>query len=182
MMLRLLPGGRLFILITADGSLTCRDTRDGGIVGEWKHGGWKVHSIDVDVVDDGQAMILTVSVDRHVISPMYVSNGPPRDIISSCFFRTGEGYHTHTVHVLRIDVSEDPETGVPHVDFVHIMASPWDSPWWIVSVEGDVIAAYACELTTKPLSQFVVWIANWRTATAAVVHLPETVIQVRLAS
>jgi hypothetical protein len=64
LMLRLLPGGRLFLLITNDGNLTCRDIQDGHIVGEWKHGGSKVHSIDVDVVDDGEAMILTVSVDR----------------------------------------------------------------------------------------------------------------------
>ena len=91
--------------------------------------------------------------------------------------RSGEPFETHMVHVLRIDVTEDPESGL-NVEFVHIMASPWDSPWWIVSVEGDVIAAYACELKTKPLSQFVVWIANWRTATAAVVHLPEDVIHV----
>jgi len=82
------------------------------------------------------------------------------------------------VHVLRIDVTEHPEAGLS-VDFVHIMASPWDTPWWIVSVEGDVVAAYSCDLDTKPLSQFVVWIANWRTATAAVVHLPETIIHVR---
>lgn len=63
-MLRLLPGGRLFLLITVDGTLTCRDIQDGHVVGEWKHGGCKVHSIDVDVVDDGQSMILTVSVDH----------------------------------------------------------------------------------------------------------------------
>jgi hypothetical protein len=69
MMLRLLPGGRLFLLITNDGKLTCRDIRDGHAVGEWKHGGCKVHSIDVDVVDDGQAMILTVSVDHLKSSP-----------------------------------------------------------------------------------------------------------------
>lgn len=64
LMLRLLPGGRLFLLITNDGNLTCRDIQDGHVVGEWKHGGSKVHSIDVDVVDDGESMILTVSVDR----------------------------------------------------------------------------------------------------------------------
>ncbi|KAF8581655.1 hypothetical protein K439DRAFT_204824 [Ramaria rubella] len=161
MMLRLLPGGRLFLLITADGSLTCRDITDGRVVGEWKHGGYKVHSIDVDLVDDGQAMILTVSVDR----------------LKTTSF-SGGSYETHMVHVLRIDVTEDVNTGL-QVNFVHIMASPWDSPWWIVSVEGDVIAAYACELTTTPLSQFVVWIANWRTATAAVVHLPESIINLQ---
>ena len=70
MMLRLLPGGKLFLLITVNGQLTCRDVRDGCVVGEWKHCGHKVHSIDVDVVDEGRSMILTVSVDRQ--SPGFV--------------------------------------------------------------------------------------------------------------
>lgn len=83
------------------------------------------------------------------------------------------------VHVLRIDILEDAEMG-PHADFVHIMASPWDHPWWIVSLEGDIVAAYSCVLEDKPLSQFVVWIANWKTATAAVIHLPQCIIPVRL--
>jgi hypothetical protein len=69
MMLRLLPGGRIFLLITTDGQLTCRDLRDGRVIGEWKHGGNKVHSIDVDVVDDGRGMILTVSVDSEKLLP-----------------------------------------------------------------------------------------------------------------
>lgn len=93
------------------------------------------------------------------------------------FFSSIPDIH-HMVHVLRIDVAETPDTGLS-VNFVHIMASPWDTAWWIVSVEGDIIAAYSCDLDTKPLSQFVVWIANWRTATAAVVHLPENIINVR---
>ncbi|GJJ09709.1 hypothetical protein Clacol_003933 [Clathrus columnatus] len=157
MMLRLLPGGRFFLVVTAKGELTCRDSRDGRIVGECIHGGNKVHSIDVDVVEDGRCIILAVSVDQ------------PRSKGSS---NTSD---VHMVHVLRIDIIENPKTG-PRVEFIHIMASPWDYPWWIVSLEGDIVAAYSCILEDKPLRHFVVWIANWKTATAAVIHLPQGVI------
>lgn len=64
MMLRLLPGGRFFLVVTVKGELTCRDLRDGRIIGECVHGGKKVHSIDVDVVEDGQSMILAISIDK----------------------------------------------------------------------------------------------------------------------
>lgn len=91
---------------------------------------------------------------------------------------TRETSDIHMVHVMHIVVAEDAKSG-PSVKFVHIMSSPWDQPWWIVSLEGDVVAAYSCILEDKPLSQFVVWIANWRTATAAVIHLPQSIIPVR---
>lgn len=64
MMLRLLPGGRFFLVVTIKGRLTCRDLRDGRDVGECEHGGKKVHSIDVDVVEDGKSMVLAISVDQ----------------------------------------------------------------------------------------------------------------------
>lgn len=69
-MLRILPGGKYVLTTTYSARVLCWDLRDGALLGEWRHGGAKVESLDVDVVKDHTGrpcIVLAVSVEHHYL-------------------------------------------------------------------------------------------------------------------
>lgn len=69
-MLRVLPGGKQVLTTTYSARVLCWDLRDGTLLGEWQHGGAKIESLDVDVVQDHlgrPAIVLAVSVEHRYV-------------------------------------------------------------------------------------------------------------------
>lgn len=69
-MLRVLPGGKQVITTTNSARVLCWDLKSGILLGEWNHGGSKIESLDVDIVEDrtGKPTIaLAVSVEHRYV-------------------------------------------------------------------------------------------------------------------
>ncbi|KZT43740.1 hypothetical protein SISSUDRAFT_1029513 [Sistotremastrum suecicum HHB10207 ss-3] len=166
-MLRLLPGAKQVLTVTNNGGLACWDVRTGILLSQWHHGGVKLESLDVDVchADQGLHFMLAVSIEHHY----QIEN---------------QIYPTHRLYAVRIEILDDTDVPGEGARFVPVAETCWQMPFYIVSIEGDIVAAYSCELDQQPIPQplatFIVCIMNWQNKTAAMVQIPVEVIGVSI--